>query len=780
MRRIAFAVLLLVTLASGQWLGPTFRVPDTFGLPRRYLCLAQAPDLGLMYIGGDESDSILAVDDQTYRPVERFSVGFDCGVCALARPQDGSALFCALSDSNKVVALDCETKQPVARYAVGHQPAGLFCCDPENKLYVANWGDYSVSVIDLNTDSVVSTIYGIDTRWLYQWMCYAQGSRRAFCIDQKYTEVVAIDLTSDTIIARIPVGRPASAIAYNPGNNRVYCACWGGRLFSIDAATCSVATVLPERIQALSLACDSARNRVYVPVESALVVIDGTADTVMGRVAVYGDAWWVGFDSRYNKVVVVNLYDDWCDDCLNIAFVDGDALKLVRMLSGPGYLDAIGQWGSNGDVFCAGDGMVGVYDCLRRRPVCVLATGCDVFSISADSASGKLYCVTDWPPQVIVIDPVTNRMRAGIPLTYYPGPVCFNAVDRKVYVGTEENERPGTVTAIDGVGDTLLGEIELGGTPDALAYDPDDDVLYATGGGSRCISVVDGKGDSVIGRVETDVSPGDLIYNAPQRKLYAIAFDGAVAVIDPGTNRQIKYMEVGAYVGQSVLNSSGSRLYIGGYRADSVYVIDCTHDTLVRAIPVTAGKPSVLCYDAIDDLLYVGSSFSGDSGCLSVIDCARDEVVTVLPVETRHLFYDRQTDAMYCLGRKRITAIDGQSRTILKTFATDFYPEYITSAPGWPCVYVGAYGRPYISVINKAEGPAEMQVQATADAQATVVRGRLDWTGTLAVMYDRSGRRVADVHRGGNDVSRLQPGVYFVRQNGVRRGTYARKVVVTR
>jgi hypothetical protein len=73
-----------------------------------------------------------------------------------------------------------------------------------------------------------------------------------------------------------------------------------------------------------------------------------------------------------------------------------------------------------------------------------------------------------------------------------------------------------------------------------------------------------------------------------------------------------------------------------------------------------------------------------------------------------------------------------------------------------------------------------MAVQAKPDAQATVVRGRLDWTGTLAVMYDKSGRRVWDLHRGGNDVSRLQPGVYFVRQNGVPRGTYARKVVITR
>jgi YVTN family beta-propeller protein len=773
-RRIAISALfVLATLAFGQWLDTAFRVPDTFGLPRGLLSLAHDPDLGVMYIAGDESDSILVVDDQTHRPVERFGVGINSGVGALVRPSNRSVLFCALGDCDQVVALDCGTHRAVASYNVGHQPGGLFYCDALSKLYVANWDDSSVSVIDLNTDSVVSNIHGIDTRWLCQWMCYAQGPRRAFCIDQKYSEVVAIDVTSDTVVARIPVGGPASALSYNPANNRVYCACWGGRLFSIDAATCSVATVLPERVWALSLACDSARNRVYVPVESALVVIDGTADTVMGKVAVFGWSEWAAFDSRCDRIVVVNEYSSWCDNPYNVAVINADSLVLVRLLSGPSYLDAVVQWDSNADVFCAGCGMVGVYDCMRCRPVGVLAIGCDVLSLSADSAGGKLYCVTDWPHQVIVIDPATNRVRTSIPLTHYPGPVCFNTLNRKVYVGSEQTEGPGIVTVLDGVGDTLLREVVVGCTPAALAYNPDDDVIYAACDSS--ISVIDGKADSVIGYAQTDASPGDLVYNAPKRKLYAIRYDG-ITVVDPLTNRQVKYIETARYVEHYVLNSTGSRLYMG-FAHDSLYAFDCVRDTLAGAIAVTRNA-NALCYDAADDLLYVGSSFSSDSGSLAVIDCATGSVVTVLPVETRHLYYDRQTNAIYVLGYRHIIVIDAQSRTVLRTFATGFHPELIASSPGLTGVYVcdGAE----IAVIRKASGPAEMAVQATPDAQATVVRGRLNWTGTLAVMYDKCGRRVADVHSGGNDVSRLQPGVYFIRQNGVRRGTYARKVVVTR
>ena len=168
---------------------------------------------------------------------------------------------------------------------------------------------------------------------------------------------------------------------------------------------------------------------------------------------------------------------------------------------------------------------------------------------------------------------------------------------------------------------------------------------------------------------------------------------------------------------------------------------------------------------------------------MTIIDCARGSADAVLPAASRYFYYDRQTDAVYCIGYSSINVVDGQTSRIIWTLPTDLYFAGIASAPGWPCVYAAwnkhgvASG---ISAIHKAAGPADLAVRARPDAQATVVRGRLDWTGTLAVMYDKCGRRVADVHRGGNDLGRLRPGVYFVRQNDVRRGTYARKVIITR
>ena len=171
---------------------------------------------------------------------------------------------------------------------------------------------------------------------------------------------------------------------------------------------------------------------------------------------------------------------------------------------------------------------------------------------------------------------------------------------------------------------------------------------------------------------------------------------------------------------------------------------------------------------------------AGHNGKVSVIDCAKNSLIDTIPVSAQFIYADSATDALYCLGERDLAVVDGKTRAVMRTFRVRSWPARMASASNWPYVYVAGDYNSCLSLIHKASGPAEMAVRATPDVQATVVRGRLDWTGTLAVMYDMGGRRVLDVHRGANDLTGLLPGVYFVRQNGVRRGTYARKVIISR
>jgi hypothetical protein len=89
-------------------------------------------------------------------------------------------------------------------------------------------------------------------------------------------------------------------------------------------------------------------------------------------------------------------------------------------------------------------------------------------------------------------------------------------------------------------------------------------------------------------------------------------------------------------------------------------------------------------------------------------------------------------------------------------------------------------------------GQSEERGEPTAHSlqlTATAVRGVL-WRkayGTRQTAYgaellDIAGRRVLELREGANDVSRLSPGVYFVREaaGGERSAASIRKVVVTR
>jgi DNA-binding beta-propeller fold protein YncE len=325
---------------------------------------------------------------------------------------------------------------------------------------------------------------------------------------------------------------------------------------------------------------------------------------------------------------------------------------------------------------------------------------------------------------------------------------------------------------IDAVGDTVVADIALEHTPDFLAYDADDDLLFAGRRYSDYVLTIDGKTDRVVDSEWVSEPPVGLLYNEARHRLYSFGQRGEVTVLTPRAHGQDNYISLDEGLSCFVLDSQGEKLY-GGNSIESVCEIDCVGESLAGVIPVPA-LPVALCYDVLHDQLYV--AYGKEGGGTSVIDCSQRIVRAIIPVDAYSLYWDFGTDAVYCLGDTSFTVVEGETRRVMATRHMG-WPTGAASAPGWPRVYVADYEESYLTVIRTDEWP---QVRESADVQATVVRGSLVWTGTLAVMYDKCGRRVADVHHGGNDVSRLQPGVYFIRQNGVRPGTYARKVVIAR
>ncbi len=390
----------------------------------------------------------------------------------------------------------------------------------------------------------------------------------------------------------------------------------------------------------------------------------------------------------------------------------------------------------------------------------------------ADSAQGKLYCLSEYPPQVSVIDPFTNKVLNTITLSGYPKAMASNPVDHKAYVAGESYIRDGgSIVVLDAVGDSVLTEIAVGRARDFLAYDADDDLLFAASSNSDTILAIDGRTDRVIDTISVSEDCGGLVYNGARHRVYSLSSMDEVTAFTPRVHGQNKEMALDAALEHAVLNASGTEFFCAGPDENAVYVLDCVSERPAGVVPLPA-TPAALCYDALRDQLYV--AYGKDRGGISVVDCSRRIVRAIIPVDAYSLYWDFGTDAIYCLGDTGLVVVAGETRRVMMTRHME-WPTAVASAPGWPRVYVADGEEPYLTVIRADRWTP---VRESADVQATVVRGSLVWTGTQAAMYDRCGRWVADVHRGGNDVSGLRPGVYFIRENGVRPGTHARKVVI--
>jgi len=128
-----------------------------------------------------------------------------------------------------------------------------------------------------------------------------------------------------------------------------------------------------------------------------------------------------------------------------------------------------------------------------------------------------------------------------------------------------------------------------------------------------------------------------------------------------------------------------------------------------------------------------------------------------------------QTSAMTGVPKGIAADANGRVYVLFQTTAGQLYSVYRTSRPG----------------------VQEVTPDLVADSRvATVVRGLLQVSPRLTAsspqpdieLYDANGRKVLDLKSGANDVSRLSPGVYFVRSaSGVERpASSVHKVVVTR
>jgi YVTN family beta-propeller protein len=400
-----------------------------------------------LYCASDDAGVLDVVDCATNSITAVLSVG-ERPVALCSNSRDGK-VYCVSygSDDVAVVAGD----SVAARVAVGSQPRAFCYNKVRNKVYCANYSNGLVSVIDGVTNQVLANVR---VGYRVYDLCYAPEADKVYCPSWLEGRVTVIDCATDSVIARVWVDTLPMFISYSPVQNRMYVAniVWPDtRLFAIDCATDSVCSIvdLPSRPSAQCY--HKAENKLYCGMEAmgrnySVHVFACGPDSLLDTVPGTSEECYAIFSSSlYNKV--------YCGNFLRgtVAVVDASADTILRVIDLPGNLRLV-------NAACFDPSRRNLYLALASNPGTVLLLdaetdlvldqirGRDIDDLRYDGTTDMIFgSHDDTVDAVAILDCASNEYTMDIPVGRRPGPVLWNPVSNRAYVG---NRLSGSVSII--------------------------------------------------------------------------------------------------------------------------------------------------------------------------------------------------------------------------------------------------------------------------------------------------------------------------------------------
>jgi len=241
-------------------------------------------------------------------------------------------------------------------------------------------------------------------------------------------------------------------------------------------------------------------------------------------------------------------------------------------------------------------------------------------------------------------------------------------------------------------------------------------------------------------------------------------------------------------LGPSCLSPQQDRLYCALYPDTLFVVIDCAADTVIPPSIRVGSWPFVGCYSPAADKVYFGTYAGQD---VAIIDCATNSVQATIPFPSMPwgMCTDPVSGNIYVTSRmtRQVLVLDGSGDSVLAAVEVGEVPGETYWNPVRHRAYIANENSHSVSVLRDAPGAIEEREESElrrVKGGATIVRGVLflpsSLLSPLSFLLSVDGRKVLDLHAGPNDVSRLAPGVYFVRMVNDEWRMNGSKVVLTK
>ena len=207
------------------------------------------------------------------------------GPLAVAQsPAPSGRLFVANSGSDSVSVIDTETNAVVATIAVGDRPTGVAAPQPSgDRVYVTNEFSGTVSVIDTRTLAVLATV-PVGAR--PTGVAVSPVGSEVWVANAGSHNVSVISTATNALVATVPVGVSPLGVAFSTDAQRAYVTSQDDTVWILDTATRTTTATVPVDHSPFGIAV--AGEKVYVTNQSSLTVsaIVGSAvvaDIPVGR-----------------------------------------------------------------------------------------------------------------------------------------------------------------------------------------------------------------------------------------------------------------------------------------------------------------------------------------------------------------------------------------------------------------------------------------------------------------------------------------------------------------
>jgi ABC-2 type transport system ATP-binding protein len=225
---------------------------------------------------------------------------------------------------------------------------------------------------------------------------------------------------------------------------------------------------------------------------------------------------------------------------------------------------------------------------------------------------------------VVVVSGGTNEVIDRISLVS-PWMCAYDPSDGDIYVTNIDSD---TVSVISGTNDSVVATVPVGIGPDAIAYDPENNIVYVAnmGAGERfngAVSLIASGTNSVVGTIRVGQWPDGATYDPYNGYIYVTnAWSENVSIISGSTDKVVGSVAVGAWPAGSAYDSQDNDIYVADASSCEVTVISGESNTVIASVSVgpAGASPYYPMYDPANYAVYVVDQGSGALSILGPVE----------------------------------------------------------------------------------------------------------------------------------------------------------------